>query len=171
MLEILYIFFILIIFLIIYKNCEDIYKIYTLVYTHKTGICIVLYYTSVSISKIAWRKFHNLCIKQPCDNLKEKITIYLEKKGFVKHSVVIKNNKYLVTLNINNKIYKIFIKKLRPPSISQIIDENENDVTQEIEPFLLAKQTVITELTPGKLGKKSLHFSDEGITYNEDDII
>ena len=156
----------------IYINFEDITKIYSIIYKHKKGICIVVYYTGISITKILYNKFNNRYIKQPYNNLKEKISLYLERNGFTKHTVILKGNKYDVTLNINNKIYKLLIKKIRPPNNNmQIIDENENDITGEVEPYLLAQQTIITELTPNKLGKKSLHFPDKGLTFNEDDII
>ena len=55
----------------------------------------------------------------------------------VNNSVIkLDKNKYLVQFCIKGKWYKQIIHaKSGPSSIVQIIDQNENDVTEEVEPF------------------------------------
>tara|TARA_B100000900_G_scaffold375068_1_gene356770 strand:- start:241 stop:735 length:495 start_codon:yes stop_codon:yes gene_type:complete len=99
------------------ENCKKVNTMKNAVYTmtnHK-NIFSVIKSAVVIISKLIW-----LTILQKVNNS----VIKLDK------------NKYLVQFCIKGKWYKQIIHAKSGPSvIVQIIDENENDVTEEVEPF------------------------------------
>lgn len=68
--------------------------------------------------------------------------------------VMIGKNRYIVTFTIGGKRYSTIIKhKTGPSSILQVIDDNENDITTDIEPYLIF---VPDQITPGDLGHKDI---------------
>ena len=63
---------------------------------------------------------------------------YLEFLQYMNNSVVkINKNTYEVSYIINNKLYKMIVRPERgPKSVTNIFDENDDDITHEIEPYL-----------------------------------
>ena len=69
----------------------------------------------------------------------------------------ISKNKYIVTYMISGKIYKMIVSKVRGPSdILQIIDNNSNDITSVIEPFMGTHGNFVHGdiLTPADFGEE-----------------
>lgn len=88
----------------------------------------------------------------------------------------VNNRTYLLTYTINGNLYKIYIDKRRGPTkVLLIIDKNNNDITQLIEPYLGPNQDFHNrKFTPQKLGYDQLtfHLSDgSNKIYNENDVI
>lgn len=85
-------------------------------------------------------------------------------------------NTYLLTYNINGKVYKNLIKIKRGPSpILQISNENTEDVTSSILSYLgPSRNWHGNQYTPNILGYKTLVFEcddgDEKI-YNDNDVL
>ena len=68
--------------------------------------------------------------------------------------IMIGKNRYIVTFTIGGKRYSTIIKhKIGPSPILQVIDDNENDITTEMEPYLIFEPDVIT---PGDLGYRDI---------------
>ena len=75
--------------------------------------------------------------------------ILIISQWFNKNVENIGKNKYQVQFCIGGKIYKIIIKHQKGPSnILQIVDNNDNDITNKIEPYLIF---VPQNITPGEL--------------------
>jgi len=54
-------------------------------------------------------------------------------------------NKYSVTFIIGGKIYKIMVKHtLEPSPILQIYDKDSNDITDQVEPYLLYRPQIVS---------------------------
>ena len=117
-----------------------------------TSSFIIFYYNFDLISKKIsfynekWEKLNKLVSKK--HNSKIMIwycsIIILIKKQYLKFLEYIDNrvvkidkNLYEISYIINDKQYKMFIKPLKGPKpYSKIIDENDKDITEEIEAYL-----------------------------------
>jgi len=87
--------------------------------------------------------------------------------------ILIGKNRYMVIFAIGGKRYATILKHQTGPSpVLQVIDNNEdNDITNIIEPYVLFKQE---NITPGDIGYESITImSQDGtdIEYNKNDII
>ena len=99
------------------ENCKKVNSMKNAVYTmtKNQNICSVIKSAIVIVCKLIW-----LTLLQKVNNS----VIKLDK------------NKYLVQFCIKGKWYKqILHTKSGPSSIVQIIDDGENDVTNDVEPF------------------------------------
>lgn len=66
------------------------------------------------------------------------------------------NNRNVINISTGGKLYSILVKNDRKPdSILQVIDENCDDVTNKVLPYLRFKQILI-DLTPQDLGYNEL---------------
>jgi hypothetical protein len=81
-------------------------------------------------------------------------------------------NKYLVTFVIGGKKYSTIIKhEIGPSPILQVVDNNDNDITQIVEPYLLFNST---EITPGEIGYDNISIMNHDgtdVEYNKNDTI
>lgn len=102
---------------------------------------------------------------------------YLEFLQYINNSVVkINKNTYEVSYIINNKLYKMIVKPERgPKSITNILDENEDDITHEIEPYLGPNNDFHGhKFTPKFFCKKNIiiyKHGDEKIIFEDDEMI
>ena len=84
----------------------------------------------------------------------------------------IQGNKYEVSFTIGSKIYKCIVKHSKMPSdILQIIDGNDNDITDQFEPFINFN---CEKVTPGILGYENIDCVDsEGdiVKFSKDEVI
>ena len=86
--------------------------------------------------------------------------------------VLIGKNRYMVIFAIGGKRYATIIKHEAGPSpVLQVVDNEDNDITNIIEPYVLFKQE---NITPGDIGYDCITImSQDGtdIEYNKNDII
>jgi hypothetical protein len=86
--------------------------------------------------------------------------------------VAIGKNRYMVIFAIGGKRYATIIKHQTGPSpVLQVIDNEDNDITNIIEPYVLFKQE---NITPGDVGYDSISIMNQDGTdteYNKNDII
>ena len=69
-------------------------------------------------------------------------------------------NHYEITYAIRGRSYKLRVKPTKLPKVLQVIDENDEDVTTEMEPYLGADEKFHgKEYTPADLKYKSLTFN------------
>lgn len=127
------------------ENCKKLNSMKNAVYTmtkHK-NICSVLQSAIVIICKLIW-----LTLLQKVNNS----VIKLDK------------NKYMVQFCIKGRWYKqIIFAKSGPSEIVQIIDENENDVTHEVEPYYNGLTSSYNDIDIKYLKFKTLTFNmDDG---------
>lgn len=137
---------------IVHKNFIRLKKLnnFLISYDKKNNICKLLYI----VFSIIFRSLYISFIQKINRNVKK-----------------LSSKKYEITTIIDGKIYKFFIKPKRGPSnILQIIDDNDNDVTDEIIPYI---HNIV--INPEILGYSSLTFNlsngDTLIYENNTDII
>ena len=126
------------------ENCKRINTMKNIVYTltNHQNICSVLKSATVIICKLIW-----LTLLQKVNN----------------NVIKLDKNKYLVQFCIKGKWYKqILHTKSGPSSIVQIIDHNENDVTDDVEPYFNALVSYNNDIDV-----KYLKF--DNLTFNMDD--
>lgn len=87
-----------------------------------------------------------------------------------KNVTMIGKNKYKVTFAIGGKLYTTIIKHNKGPSpILQAIDDDQNDITQVIEPYVIFNTE---KITPGDLGYNNVSLichDGTDVTYNKYD--
>ena len=86
--------------------------------------------------------------------------------------VQIGKNRYIVTVTIGGKRYSTIIKhSVGPSPVLQVVDTKDNDITTNVEPFILFNSESVT---PGDLGYDALSVMKHDGTdndYNKNDII
>lgn len=125
-----------------------------LVSTRYKGILSILFYSIVILLKAFWYGMLNFF-----DNRLEKID---------KH-------KSILNYTHNGRVYSIlFINRRTPDDVMQVIDENSNDVTDRVLPFIRFQEQVL-RITPKSLGYKNLEIittsRDDPLNFNEDETI
>lgn len=92
---------------------------------------------------------------------------------YMNNTITKKDNKNIITIACGGKLYKIIVKNMRTPDeILEVIDQDSNDVTNEVIPFLRF-QKILCDLTPADLGYKELEIitTENNIEVKENDII
>jgi archaellum component FlaF (FlaF/FlaG flagellin family) len=103
--------------------------------------------------------------------------MYISTLQYMNSSVVGNGkNKYILSYVIGGKHYKMNVKPTRGPTrILQISDENLNDVTDDIVPFMGPTYNWYHEdVTPSTFNHKSLTFETslgEELTFEENDVL
>jgi hypothetical protein len=87
----------------------------------------------------------------------------------------IDKNKYELFFAIEGKIYRVVVNHKRGPShILQIIDANDNDITNKLEPYFNTSMNIIDEFTPNYFGYDTLTIETvcgTEHTFKENEII
>jgi hypothetical protein len=87
----------------------------------------------------------------------------------------IDKNKYELFFGIEGKIYRLVVNHKRGPShILQIIDNNDNDITNKLEPYFNTSMNIVNEFTPKYFGYDILTIETvcgTERTFKEDEII
>ena len=119
----------------------------SLVASQHKNIFKIIFYTIKTVFKTAW-------------------IIFLQK---VNNNVVkVGKTHYIISYVIAGRIYKIKVLSPRgPENITMIIDENSEEVTDEIAPFLRAQRNMIHHFSPSSFQKDNLQIftSDEADPY------
>jgi len=104
--------------------------------------------------------------------------LYLYFIQYMNNSVVkIDKNSYEVSYVINNKIHKMIVKPSRGPrTILKVLDEEETDITDEIEPFFGPNHDFHKQnITPKFFNKQKIIFhkynGDKDIFEDEEQIV
>ena len=86
--------------------------------------------------------------------------------------VLIGKNKYEIRFCIGGKIYKTIVKhRIGPSPILQVVDQDDNDITHVVEPYMLFNTN---EISPGDLSYNNITimYSDgTDVRYNRSDIL
>ena len=117
------------------RRCKRVHHVYndlmeyTSLYSHQKKCCGILYDTCVLLYHI----------------IKFKILQYINSQFVHK----IDRNKYLITFTIGSKLYKTIIthKSIMKDDILQIVDDNDNDVTDFVQPYINFNNITITPQT------------------------
>ena len=85
------------------------------------------------------------------------IWLTLVQRFVYKNVKKVDKNKYELFFAIEGKIYRVVLNHRRGPShILQIIDNDDNDITNKLEPYFNTSMNIITEFTPTYFGYDNL---------------
>ena len=131
-------------------------KINKLVATNYKGVCTIFWISLCMILKMFW--------------------IYILQ--YFNNTVILQDNKYIITYVIKGKLYKMCVKPQRGPSkVLLVSDENHEDVSHLVLPYIGPEENFHSSLfTPTFFNRKELVFelsngSEKIFTENQNIII
>lgn len=136
-------------FLVVYhkvkETCSRLKSLRGLVSTRYSSLFVILFYMAKMIF----------------------LTWWVNLLQYLNNNVAREGKLYRISYSINGKLYKMYVTPIRgPDTVLAIIDEGDEDVTEDIAPFLRAQKSIMCNLTPAVFKKRTLQILTAEGEYN-----
>ncbi len=136
-------------FLVVYhkvkETCSRLRSLRGLVSTRYSSLFVILFYMARMIF----------------------LTWWVNLLQYLNNNVVREGKFYRISYSINGKLYSVYASPARgPDAVLAIIDEGDEDVTDDVAPFLRAQQSIARDLTPIMFKKRTLQILTAEGEYN-----